>query len=96
MSKQTTQVNFRMPVSLKKKIENAVAQNGEGSITEELVSRLELSFDLSKADGYNQGYCDATAHMTFAMTASLQNFNLSLDQIQSIINDTMKNFDKNA
>lgn len=100
MSKQTTQVNFRMPVSLKKKIENAVAQkvaqNGEGSITEELVRRLELSFDLSKADGYNQGYSDATAHMTFAMTAALQNFNLPLDQIQSIINDTMKNFDKNA
>lgn len=96
MSKQTTQVNFRIPVSLKKKIENAVAQKSDGSITEEVVNRLQLTFDLTKADGYNYGYRDATAHMTFALTAVLKKQNISIDEIQAIINKTMQNFDKNA
>lgn len=96
MSKQYTQVNFRMPVSLKKQIENVVAEKNEGSITEEIVNRLELTFDLTHAEGYNYGYRDAIAHMTFAMTAALQKQNIPMDQIQSIINETMQNFDKNG
>lgn len=96
MSKQTTQVNFRIPVSLKKKIENAVAQKSDGSITEEVVNRLQLTFDLTQADGYHYGYRDATAHMTFALTKALKKQNIPIDEIQSIINKTMQNFDKNA
>lgn len=94
MSRQHTQVNFRIPVALKKQIENAVAEKNEGSITEELVSRLQLSFDLTQADGYNFGYRDATAHMTFAITKALLKHNLSIDDVQQIINDTMQDFDK--
>lgn len=95
MSRQYTQVNFRIPVLLKKQIEQAVAEKKEGSITEELVSRLQLSFDLTKADGYHHGYRDATAHMSFAVTKALLKQNLKIEEIQVIINDTMKHFDKN-
>lgn len=95
MSRQYTQVNFRIPISLKKQIETAVAEKNEGSLTEELVSRLQLTFDLTKADGYNFGYRDATAHMTFAITKALIKYDLPLDKVQHIINDTMKQFERN-
>ena len=95
MSRQYTQVNFRIPVLLKKQIEQAVANKDEGSITEELVSRLQLTFDLTKADGYNHGYRDATAHMTYAVTKALLKHDIQLNDIQDIINETMQNFDKN-
>ena len=95
MSRQYTQVNFRIPVLLKKQIEQAVANKNEGSITEELVSRLQLTFDLTKADGYNHGYRDATAHMTYAFTKALLKHDIQLKDIQDIINETMQNFDKN-
>lgn len=96
MTKQHTQVNFRIPVKLKKQIDDVVAQKDEGSITEEVVNRLQLSFDLTKADGYNIGYRDATAHMTFAMTAALQKKGIKISDIQNIMNNVMLNFDKNA
>lgn len=89
-----------MPVELKRKIDRAVAvkvaNNEEGSVTKEVVSRLELSFDLTRADGYNHGYTDATAHLTFAVTAALAEKGLAIDDIQSIIDQTMSNFNKNA
>lgn len=94
MGRQFTQVNFRIPVDLKKKIEHAVAKKNGGSITEELVNRLELSFDLTKADGYNLGYRDATAHMTYAVTKALLKYDLPIDEVQNIINETMLHFDK--
>lgn len=95
MSREYTQVNFRIPVLLKKQIEQAVAAKKEGSITEELVSRLQLTFDLTKADGYNLGYRDATAHMSFAVTKALLKHDLKIEDIQNIINETMQSFDKN-
>lgn len=95
MSKQVTQVNFRMPVTLKRQLEKAVAKKNEGSITEEVVSRLQLTFDLTKADGYNHGYRDATAHMTYAVTKALLKHDIQLNEIQDIIKETMQNFDKN-
>lgn len=95
MSRATTQVNYRIPVELKAKLVAEVEAKDEGSITDEIVKRLELSFDLTKADGYNIGYRDATAHMTFALTLALKKQGLDFDVIQTVVNKTMANFDKN-
>lgn len=43
MAKEYSQVNFRIPTSLKEKIEKSALEN-ECSITAEIVSRLEDSF----------------------------------------------------
>lgn len=95
MSKATIQVNYRMPVELKAKIVDVVQEKDEGSITDEIVKRLELTFDLTKADGYDLGYRDAIAHMTFAVTLALRDQGLDFDVIQEVINKTMAKFDKN-
>lgn len=100
MSIKYSQVNVRMPTELKTKIESAVAEKvarkEEASLTKEVVNRLELTFDLTKVDGYNFGYRDATAHYTFALTAALKNKGLSLSNIQIVIDETMANFSKNT
>ncbi|MFU9047400.1 Arc family DNA-binding protein [Acinetobacter tibetensis] len=44
MAKDFSQVNFRMPTELKEKLEEASKAN-ERSLTSELVSRLEESFE---------------------------------------------------
>lgn len=44
MAQDYTQVNFRIPTSLKEKIESSALENNR-SITSELVSRLEQSFE---------------------------------------------------
>lgn len=48
MARSDPQVNFRIPADLKDKIEAAAADNGR-SITGELVTRLEASFDAEAA-----------------------------------------------
>jgi hypothetical protein len=100
MSIEYSQVNVRMPTELKTKIEYAVAdkvaKKEEASLTKEIVNRLELTFDLSKADGYNFGYRDATAHFTFAITAALQDKGMSIHDIQTVVDETMANFSKNT
>lgn len=99
MSIEYSQINVRIPTELKTKIESAVAEKvakkEEASLTKEVVNRLELTFDLSKADGYNLGYRDATAHYTYALTVALQDKGLSLNDIQTIIDETMANFSLN-
>ncbi|MBK5646484.1 MAG: Arc family DNA-binding protein, partial [Acinetobacter sp.] len=47
MAKDYTQVNFRIPTSLKEKIDQAAIENDQ-SITAEIVARLESSFNTSK------------------------------------------------
>lgn len=44
MAQEYTQVNFRIPTNLKEKIEVSALENNR-SITSELVSRLEQSFN---------------------------------------------------
>lgn len=44
MARTDPQVNFRIPAELKAKLEQAAHENGR-SITNELVARLEASFD---------------------------------------------------
>lgn len=49
MAQDYTQVNFRIPAKLKEQIEEASLVNNR-SITAELVSRLEKSFESNKPD----------------------------------------------
>lgn len=55
------QVNFRMPAELKEKLENSAKENGR-SITSELVTRLEQSFNqpqnIALPDFVKQGLVD--------------------------------------
>lgn len=53
MAQDYSQVNFRIPTKLKEKIEEASVANNR-SITSELVSRLEKSFEseISPSDSY--------------------------------------------
>lgn len=55
------QVNFRMPAELKEKLENSAKENGR-SITSELVTRLEQSFNqpqnIALPDFVKQGLMD--------------------------------------
>ncbi len=46
------QVNFRMPQELKEKLEQAAKESGR-SITSELVTRLEQSFNKNNSDARN-------------------------------------------
>jgi hypothetical protein len=54
MAQEYSQVNFRIPTKLKEDIEKA-AQANNRSITSELVSRLEKSFE----DSYRENFSDA-------------------------------------
>lgn len=49
MTKDYSQVNFRIPTKLKERIEDSALLN-ERSITAELVFRLEQSFEQSQSD----------------------------------------------
>lgn len=49
MANDYTQVNFRIPAKLKEQIENSAEKNNR-SITAELVSRLEQSFEEAYID----------------------------------------------
>lgn len=49
MAKDYSQVNFRIPTQLKEKVEASASEN-EQSITAELVSRLEKSFEQTSQD----------------------------------------------
>lgn len=59
MARTDPQVNFRIPLELKERIENAAADSGR-SITSELVTRLEASFDDEATTGK-----DASVNLKF-------------------------------
>lgn len=68
MAKDYTQVNFRIPTSLKEKIDKAASEN-EQSITAEIVERLEKSFN--PFDGNeNQAQFLQTASISLILAAA--------------------------
>lgn len=77
MAKDYTQVNFRIPTALKEKIEQSALEN-ECSITAEIVSRLEKSFEgsvFSKEQKieYGRGFlAGAAAGLVFLYSGKLE------------------------
>ena len=55
MAKDYTQVNFRIPTALKELVEQSAAEN-DRSITSELVSRLEQSFEKDDAAEFDKEF----------------------------------------
>jgi len=76
MAKDYSQVNFRIPTKLKEDIEKAALEN-ERSITSELVSRLEESFEEKNS-------------LPSEVIEALEQSNSNLDRAIKLINKLME------
>ncbi|WP_257221880.1 MULTISPECIES: Arc family DNA-binding protein [unclassified Acinetobacter] len=80
MAQEYSQVNFRIPSKLKEDIEKAAFANNR-SITSELVSRLEESFEQDQ-NSFDQGYEAALNHAALAIAKVLSKKNVEWPEIQ--------------
>lgn len=80
MAQEYSQVNFRIPSKLKEDIEKAAFANNR-SITSELVSRLEESFEQDQ-NSFDQGYETALNHAALAIAKVLSKKNVEWSEIQ--------------
>ena len=80
MAQEYSQVNFRIPSKLKEDIEKAAFANNR-SITSELVSRLEESFEQDQ-NSFDQGYEAALNHAALAIAKVLSKKNVEWSEIQ--------------
>lgn len=80
MAQEYSQVNFRIPSKLKEDIEKAASANNR-SITSELVSRLEESFEQDQ-NSFDQGYETALNHAALAIAKVLSKKNVEWSEIQ--------------
>lgn len=80
MAQEYSQVNFRIPSKLKEDIEKAAFANNR-SITSELVSRLEESFEQDQ-NSFDQGYETALNHAALAIAKVLSKKNVEWLEIQ--------------
>lgn len=79
MAKDFSQVNFRMPTELKEKLEEASKVN-ERSLTSELVSRLENSFQVNGAQPIylpESNAKDLNALITLSLSSIIKNLILN-------------------
>lgn len=86
MAQDYTQVNFRIPTNLKEKIESSALENNR-SITSELVSRLEQSFE------HDQKLPEILQEQTLNALNNLDNWKQSLQlimQLQEQLNEQTK------
>lgn len=94
MAQEYSQVNFRIPSKLKEDIEKAAFANNR-SITSELVSRLEQSFEQNQND-FNAGYNACMAHMIIATSKALSEKDIPWVDVQKTLIEVIDDFQKIA
>ena len=89
MARNDPQMNLRVPMELKERIEKAALDNGR-TITAEAVYRLEQSFEKASPD--LQAFEDASIRILNRVITSLQQSGLENDVILKVLKDMT--FDK--
>lgn len=84
MARNDPQMNLRVPMELKEKIEKAALDNGR-TITAEAVYRLEQSFEVQSPD--SKAFEDASVRILGRVIDSLQKSGLSNDVILTALRD---------
>lgn len=88
MAQEYTQVNFRIPTTLKEKIESSAVENNR-SITSELVARLEKSFEQDQPS--NDRAFALAMNMLFSIIKKNKDVNFELpDDIDSYLEELVK------
>lgn len=88
MAQDYTQVNFRIPTTLKEKIESSAIENNR-SITSELVARLEKSFEQEQPNNNQPFYL--AMHMLYSILENNKDVNFKLpDNIEGYIDELAK------
>lgn len=94
MARNDPQMNLRVPMDLKERIEKSAFDNGR-TITAEAVHRLEQSFEQNQND-FNAGYNACMAHMIIATSKALSEKDIPWVDVQKTLIEVIDDFHKIA